>query len=284
MIYKGAYFSGTNIGQRQFRQRSNKKKDEDSTKWAGRLLIISSVVVFVLFIYFNRQEAKIVKKDKVENTVDLIQKVAKYNLETDIAKHQSVQQAKRANLQYRNPAEVERIYRQKTEAVALERKRRNDYITQHYALDDGNLSYRDNNESHVTNLSQGDRNRHMYQSSVQSCHLPNLNPQQQLETDTIHQLQFGQKPYQNINSPFIHPEETTRPLAPQPDAFNNSLETRNQSQVHLQTVPTNQYNHHFFETTPQYESPYLANISKLPVDVSNVVSYKPQNGYALTGN
>ena len=40
----------------------------------------------------------------------------------------------------------------------------------------------------------------------------------------MYDVQFGDKPYQNINSPFIHPEESTRPLAPQPKAFNNTLE------------------------------------------------------------
>ena len=87
------------------------------------------------------------------------------------------------------------------------------------------------------------------------------------EYNMMYDVQFGAKNYQNINSPFIHPEESIRPLPEQPSAYNNTLETELPNGGHasnfLENVPSNIFSQNYFNTNQSYESPYLANINKI---------------------
>ena len=252
MKYNGSYYKGANIGIKQYK---NKSKTMSSTpnksKWTGWILVISILTILALFIYFNKKECQRKKRDNVVDTIDLIQGVATHNLERDLAKQQNVNKMKDVSVNFHNPAEIQQIEHNKKHAIMMERKLQNDYVTQHYALDDGMTPHHQVNYSPV----------------IQNT-ISKLDPARQQQTNMVHQTQFGQKPYQTVNSPFVYPNETTRPLASEPSAFNNSPVP---TPTHLQNLPANVFQQNFFQSNSSYESPYLANTN------TQIEAYTPSN-------
>lgn len=260
--YNGSYFRGSNIGTKRYKQRID-KIIKNTHSWTGYIIGFISIMMLISFLYFNKKEDRLYKRNNVEDTVELIQKVAKYNLESDLAKNQTVQTARNNSINYRNPANVNEIEQQKQKALIAERHRQSQYMTQHYALDDG-IAYETpnkNNEMHNTHQEYTPQQN----SKPQYINNIPLDDNKQKQIDMMYNVQFeNQKPHQTINSPFIHPQETTRPLAPQPSAFNNTLDTGNNMNAFLQNVPSNIFKQDFFKATDNYESPYLSSIDNIP--------------------
>lgn len=284
--YKGSYYKGSNVGARQFRQKGSSRpiaKPKDKG-WFGTILICIAIALLLGFFHFNRKESKQKQRDNIEDTVELIQRVAKYNLESDLAKSQSTETAKRASMNYHNPAQLRQIQMEKQKALALETKRRNDYMATQIALDYGenqnNKMVNSHDQYHIPPQPASD-------STCQAI-LP-IDKSRKQQTQTMHNVHFNpnahmqnlnhmyqKKPHQKINSPFIHPEETTRPLAPQPTEYNNTLETGGKPDMFLQNIPSNVFDNGFFSVAESYESPFLSNangVSKYGVpcvDKSNI--------------
>jgi hypothetical protein len=287
--YKGSYFKGHNIGAKQFRQRAGKTlshitntitpKSNSKTFWIVFGTI--SLCILIGFFYFNRKESLKHKRDNIADSIELIQGVAQYNLETDLAKSQSTNSAKHASINYRNPAKVKEILLEKQKAIALENKRRNDYKAKQYALDytqnDVNLNV--NNEMRKQSHDQFHQPPQPIDATQYSTIVP-IDKSRQEQTDMMYKAQFNnntfmnnnkhmkqlndmyqEKPHFKINSPFIHPEETTRPFQPEPQAFNNTVEVGNKPDMFMQNVPSNIFENGFFQVEDKYESPFLSNAS-----------------------
>lgn len=265
--YTGSYFRGNNIGTRIIKQRNIKTKKHEGKKgsWTGYIIIGTALTVLIAFLYFNKKEDQKYKRDNIEDTVELIQKVAGYNLETDLAKSQSVQKTKNNSVKFRNPTQIRMIQQEKQKAMQTEIDRQKQYLAQQYALDDG-ISYEITNKNNEMNQThQTFYKPEQPANNTQEIIPIDYNKQEQI--DMMYNTQFSdnnnQKPHHTINSPFIHPQETTRPLAPQPAAFNNTLNTDNNVSAFMQNVPSNVFKQDFFKATDNYESPYLANIDKI---------------------
>lgn len=285
--YKGSYYRGNNIGLKHFRQRAGagfKQFIKPKKDWWGTILLCISLVILIAFFYFNRKESKQIQRDNIEDTVELIQRVAKYNLETDLAKSQTQDTAKQASINNRNPSQVKDIQRQKQRAMALETKRRNDYLAQQYALDYG--------ETGKNNMDNTHDQFHIPPQPIDDTTCKAIIPidkSRTEQTQLMHNVQFNpnahmqnlnniyqQKPYQKINSPFIHPDETTRPLAPQPNAFNNTYDIHDKPDMFMQNIPSNVFDTGYFNAQESYESPFLANANMVSkygnpcIDKSNI--------------
>lgn len=298
--YKGSYYKGNNISFRQFKQRAGSKPiyKKKESGWMVNIIIFISIVLLLSFFYFNRKESKQRKRDNIEDTVELIQRVAKYNLETDLAKNQSVQTAQRASMNHHNPARIRDIQLEKQKAMALEAKRRSDYMAQQYALDYGEVDNK-NTGSHDDFYIPPQPTEHPSQAIMP------IDKSRQEQTKMMHNAQFNpnahmanlnnlyqQKPHQNINSPFIHPQETTRPLMPEPSEYNNTFDTSSKPDMFMQNVPSNVFDTGYFSAQESYESPFLANANMVSkygnpcVDKSNInktnngVMGYTQNGYS----
>jgi len=259
--YSGSYYRGTSIGSKKYRQR-DVNPITISSSWKGYIIGFISIGMLFAFLYFNKKENKVYRRDNVEDTVELIQKVAEYNLEHDLSKQQSTAHARNNSINHRNPYNVQQMKQEKQKALIKERKRQSQYLTQQYALDDG-IAY-ENNDVQDEMKSTHEQFHVPPQPSTDSQEIIPIDYNKQQQTNMMYNAQFGnQKPYQNINSPFLHPEETIRPLAPQPAAYNNTLDTSNKVDMFLQNVPSNIFKQDFFTATDTYESPYLANIDKI---------------------
>ena len=280
--YKGSYYKGNSIGSKQYRQKAGGKSSNQKSGWTGYILVFISIGTLGAFLYFNKKEQAQKQRDNIVDTIDLIEKVATYNLETDLAKNQSTHTARNASINHRNPKSVSDIQIQKQKALMKERKRQSHYLTQQYALDDGNCKDNINN----TNTMKASHDQFYYPkqpiNSNDQQPIP-IDHNRQQQTNMMYDVQFGDKPYQNINSPFIHPEESTRPLAPQPKAFNNTLETGDKPQLFLQNVPSNVFKQNYFKATDSYESPYLSNINKIETHNNNgpIKAYNPSDFHYL---
>jgi hypothetical protein len=298
--YKGSYYKGSNVGSRQFKQQGSSKPIVKSKNkgWTGTILICIAIALLLSFFHFNRKESKQQQRDNIEDTVELIQRVAKYNLETDLAENQSTETAKKASINYYNPAQIRQIQMEKHKAIALENKRRTDYMATQMALD-----YGENNNNKMTN-SHDQYHLPPQPASDSTCQaiLP-IDKSRRHQTQTMHEAHFNpnahmknlnhmyeQKPYQKINSPFVHPEETTRPLGPEPKEYNNTLETDNRTDMFLQNIPSNVFENGFFNVSESYESPFLANANMVTkygvpcVDKSNINKTNDTvMGYTHTG-
>ena len=294
--YKGSYYKGNNIGQRQFRQLGGKTlaritntlnpKTKSQTFW-----IIFGILGFILligFFHFNRKESQGIKRDKVNDTIDLIQGVAKYNLENDLAKSQTTNSARQASINYRNPTNVQEILLEKQKAIAIETKRRNDYLAQQYALDysqnDANLNINNQmrEQSHdqfyqppqpidstqYSTVGPIDKSRWEQTQIMYNTQFNNLNNNDDINRNghlnKLNSMYYQEKPHYKINSPFIHPEETIRPLMPEPKPFNNTLEVGDKPGMFLENVPNNVFDNGYFQVQQSYESPFLADASEDP--------------------
>lgn len=290
--YKGSYYKGNNISYKQFRLKKNNRSHNTKTDSGYLNMIIISIAMILLlcFFYFNKKESDKEKRDNVEDTVELIQRVAKYNLETDLANKQSTETAKKHSINHRNPSQIRDIELEKHKAIILENKRRNDYTAQQYALD--YAQHHNNNVNSYDNTGPYNNN---YRKEQYCDILPNDTIRKQ-QTQKMHNVQFDsnshmnnlnniyqQKPYQTINSPFIHPDETTRPLIAPPTEYNNTLEVNNKPDMFMKNVPSNVFDNGYFSVQESYESPYLSNINKSSNQnnkQNGVIGYtQTQNGY-----
>lgn len=279
--YKGSYYKGSNIGSKQYRSKTlshltNSINPKKNSKMFWIIFGIVGFIVLIGFFHFNRKESQGRKRDNIADTIDLIQGVAKYNLETDLAKNQSANSAKQASINYRNPAKVKEMELEKQKALAIEAKRRNDYKAKQYALDytqnDVNLS--------IDNNMRKNTHDQFYQppqpvDTAQYSTIVPIDASRTEQTQMMYKAQFmnnnkhmaqlnnmyQEKPYYKINSPFVHPEESIRPLQPEPNAFNSTLEVSNKPDMFLQNVPSNVFDNGFFQADDNYESPFLANAS-----------------------
>jgi hypothetical protein len=275
--YKGTYYKGSNVGLRKFKSRGGNITVYTKNKnWVLPSLIGFSMVMLIFFFYFNKKESNQRKRDNIEDTVELIQNVAKYNLETDLAKTQTPHTATNNSINYRNPAQVKMIQEEKLKAIALETKKRNDNMAKQTALNDNqyidlNINMNethgqfhkppqpiDNNYQAILPIdkSREQQNQIMYNAQFNNAMKTHYTAYQNDQLLTPNN-QY-QKPYQTINSPFIHPQETIRPLAMQPKPFNNTLETGNKPDMFLENVPSNVFDNGFFNANQSYESPFLA--------------------------
>lgn len=273
--YKGTYYKGSNVGLRKYKSKGvNKTIYTQKKNWILPYLIGFSLVMLIFFFYFNKKETNKKKRDNVEDTIELIQNVAKYNLETDLAKTQNTTNN---NINYRNPAQVKMIQEEKLKAIALETKRRNDNMAKQNALEDN--QYVDLNIN--INETHGQFDKSLQPANNNEQVLLPIDKSREQQNQMMYNAQFNnamkrhntayqnnklltpndnyQKPYQTINSPFIHPDETIRPLVIQPKPFNNTLETGNKSDMFLENVASNVFDNGFFNTNQTYESSFLAN-------------------------
>jgi hypothetical protein len=276
--YKGTYYKGSNVGLRKFRSKEvNKTIYAQNKNWILPLLIGFSSVILIFFFYFNKKESNKKQRDNIEDTVELIQNVAKYNLETDLAKTQTPHSAINNSINHRNPAQVRMIHEEKLKAIALETKRRNDNMAKHTALEDNkyvdlNININETHEQFHKPLqpveksyqsilpndkSREEQNQIMY--NVQFSNAMKTHNTAYQNNQLLTSNDYYQKPHQTINSPFIHPQESIRPLSIQPNPFNNTLETGNKPDMFLENVPSNVFDNGFFNANQSYESPFLAN-------------------------
>lgn len=294
--YKGSYYKGNNVGYRQFRQKGGKtlsritnniqsnfnSKSNSKTFWI--VFGVVGLIILIGFFYFNRKENQFKTRDNVSDTIELIQGIAKYNLETDLAKSQSANSTKRASINNRNPAQVKEIQLEKQKAIAIETKRRNDYMAQQYALDytqnditpDTSTKYM--KQSHdqfyqppqpvdstqYSDIIPIDKSRQEQTRIMYDAQFNNLNNNNDTNrNEHIYKLNnlYQEKPYYKINSPFIHPEESIRPLQIQPKEFNNTLEVGDKPDMFLQNIPNNVFNNSYFQVNNSYESPFLSTAS-----------------------
>lgn len=281
--YKGNFYRGSDIGTRQYKQKINRNNQISNNSNFGFYMILFGIIILVILIYFNKKESIKKVRDNINDTVELIEKVANYNLETDLAKQQSIYSSQHSNLNRHNPSNEE-IERHKRIAYLEEKKRHSDYLAKEFALDGG---------PNETTQSQNITNTHdiFYEppQPIPDVKLNELNigfNQSTMckENNMMYNAHFGSKNYQNINSPFIHPEESIRPLPSQPHAFNNPLETQLPENSHasnfLEHIPSNVFKQDYFNTNQSYESPYLININKIQTyEQSNnpLFSFSPNN-------
>lgn len=125
--YKGNYYRGINIGSRQYKQKIVRQFNENTKKEKsnfGFYMIIIGLITLCILIYFNKKETTKKERNNINDTVELIEKVANYNLETDLAEQQSVHSAQQASINFYNPAQQEEINRQKRVAYLAEKTTR----------------------------------------------------------------------------------------------------------------------------------------------------------------
>lgn len=298
--YKGSYYKGSNVGLRQFKQKPSKPVyQQQKNSWVGVFLVVASIFTLVSFCYLNRKETKKGKRDNINDTIELIQGIAKTNLEHDIAQSQSAYTARNASIRDRNPAQLREMELERQKAITIETKRRNDYMAKQNALDYNTPNVVVNNTNMKQTHSQYhypdqplkgdtynvvlpvDKSREQQTQMMYNAQFNNVNNSNKNTHMSHLNNEYKKKPYQTINSPFVHPEETIRPVLPSPVQVNNTLETGNRPDLFLENVPSNVFDSGFFSVNESYESPFLAKatgVSKYGQPIT------PQNVSCCTNN